>query len=171
VILGGKISPPCQIRVCYCSPLPRRLHDTKNQKNTKGRDPSLKNGRETVFQAGDETMGGKRNFTTYGDVIGRICAEIGIRRTRVARDVLPPKRGRASLVRTPLWLQATGAMIACIRPEPVDAKIECAIVHHCVASLQHECKSKRCAGGERERESLCGTEIVTVGDAAVCDFA
>jgi hypothetical protein len=140
----------------------------------------LRNGRETVFQAGDETLGGRRNFDTYGDVVGRIGTEIGIRRTRVARDVLPAKRGRASLVRTPLWLQATGAMIACIRPEPADAKIECPIVHHCVASLQQKSRRKRCGGREREREtelrpgysrSLCGIEIVTAGDAAVCDFA
>ena len=36
-------------------------HD-KTEKNAKGRDPNMMNGRETVFQAGHETLGGKRNF-------------------------------------------------------------------------------------------------------------
>ena len=99
----------------------------------------MRNGRETVLQAGDETLGGKRNSNPYGDVIGRIGTETErIRRTRVARDVLPAKGGRASLVRTPLWLHATGAVVACVRPQTVDAKIECAIAHHCVPSLQRK---------------------------------
>src|SRR3990170_3260850 len=129
-----------------------RHHQKKNQTNTKGRDPNMRCGCETVLQAGDETLGGKRNFIPYGDVIGGIGTEIGrIRRTRVARDVLPAKRGRASLVRTPLWLHATGAVIACVRPEPVDAKIERAIAHRRVASLQQK-KQQQTLRGERERE-------------------
>ena len=36
VILGGKISPPCQIMLCYCSSLPRGLPDKNKTKARKG---------------------------------------------------------------------------------------------------------------------------------------
>ena len=118
----------------------------------------MRNGRETVLQAGDETLGGKRNSNPYGDVIGRIGTETDrIRPTRVARDVLPAKGGRASLVRSPLWLHATGAVV--IRPETVDAKIECAIAHRRVSSLQQKKARANFAVG-RERERGGGREMV-----------
>jgi hypothetical protein len=38
----------------------------KNKKNTKGTETNRRNGRERMLRAGDETLGGKPNFTTYG---------------------------------------------------------------------------------------------------------
>jgi hypothetical protein len=40
-----------------------RHHKTKN---ANGRDMNMMNGRETIFRAGDKTLGRKRNFSPYG---------------------------------------------------------------------------------------------------------
>ena len=39
---------------------------TQNKGNTEGGDPKTKHGHETELRTGDKTMGGKRNFGTYG---------------------------------------------------------------------------------------------------------
>jgi len=77
----------------------------------------------------------------------------------------------------PRGLHGTGAMIVCIRPEPMDAKIECAIFHRRVACLQRIERAK-IAGRERETElqseysrSQDGIEILMEGDAAIFDLA
>jgi hypothetical protein len=46
----------------------------KTKKNTKmgGRDANMMNGREALFGAGDETLGGKRNFERERDAV--VCS-------------------------------------------------------------------------------------------------
>src|SRR3990170_4846745 len=93
VILGGKISTSCQNRVFRRSPLPPRLPGITKQKNTKmgGRDTNMMNGHEAIFRAGDETLGGKRNFERERERCGRLqfCLRGHVVRT-------PPGRGRYS---------------------------------------------------------------------------
>jgi hypothetical protein len=112
-------------------------------------------------RARDEISDGGRNF-------GR---ETKTRRSKPGKHELPVKafrQGRARLPPTdsalaPRGLHGTGGAIARIRPEPVHAKIECAIAHHCMASPQQmQEKTLR-------RESQGGAEIVRGGggDAAV----
>jgi hypothetical protein len=103
-------------------------------------------------RARDEISDGGRNF-------GR---ETKTRRSKPGKHELPVKafrQGRARLPPTdsalaPRGLHGTGGAIARIRPEPVHAKIECAIAHHCMASPQQmQEKTLR-------RESQGGVEIV-----------
>jgi len=84
---------------------------TIRNKDTNGRGPNRKNGRETIFRTGDGTLGGKNEISArtgrdwydrHGD---RAPADMSCTRSPSG------KNGRASLVRTTLWLHAafTGA--------------------------------------------------------------
>ena len=95
--------------VCYRSPSPRRLPERAKPKRilyTKG--GSRNGGRER-----DGILGGKTKFRTARGVTGRSGKETDTRRTRAACEGPPAKKGRASLVRTPLWLPVASA-----GPEP-----------------------------------------------------
>ena len=66
----------------------------------------MKNARGTVLRAGDESLGGKRNFSPYGaSLVGSSRRSTSGEHELIVTDVVG-KKGRASLVRTPLWLHA-----------------------------------------------------------------
>jgi len=147
-----------------------RQNQTKIQK---GGAPNTKNGRETKSRAGDETLGGKRNSGPHG-----VCLAGCQRRWKSREHELHVKsfpQRRACLPRTgsasaPRGLHGAGAMIACIRPEPVHAKIECDILHHRVVSLQQKQERNVAVSGAELRpvhsRRQDGIEIVREGDAA-----
>ena len=107
---------------------------TKQNKNTKVWKPNRINERARgCFQRETKLWPGNE-ISALKDVTGPIGSEIDIRRTRASREVLSAKMGvplpRTDSALATRGLHGNGAMSACVRPEPVDVKIDCAIVHH-----------------------------------------
>jgi hypothetical protein len=60
------VMPKWRVLLCTVATTSPRQKKTKTKENTNGRDAKMKNGLETEFQTGGETLGGKRNFRPYG---------------------------------------------------------------------------------------------------------